>query len=93
MLNTFFSAAVCKISYFLSFCGPNFSFFLSFFPAHGHVCTHTYTHTHAHKSCFCQAVSADDHLCTSEEPSTAKMTQSQATQLPLFLCLEQKNIP
>lgn len=68
MLNTFFSAAVCKISYLLPFHGPNFSFFLSLFPAHGHAPART----HTHKSCFYQAVSADDHLCMSEGPSTAK---------------------
>lgn len=45
MLNTFFSAAVCKILYLLPFHGPNFSFFLSFFPAHGHAHAHTDTHT------------------------------------------------
>lgn len=83
MLNTFFNAAVCKISDLLPFQGPNFSFFLSFSPAHRRARTHTESH-------FYQAISADAHPCRSEEPSTAQMTQSKATHLPLFLCLEQK---
>lgn len=50
--------------------------------------TEAYTHT---ESSFYQTISADAHPCRSEETNTAQMTQSQATQLPLFLCLEQKN--
>jgi len=46
MLNTFFNAAVCRISDLLPFQGPNFSFFLSFSPAHQHTRAHTHTHTH-----------------------------------------------
>lgn len=80
MLNTFFNAAAWKTSDLVPFQGPNFSF-LSFSVAHRHI--HTESHSY-------QTVSDNAHPCRSEEPTTAQMTQSQATQFPLFLYLEQK---
>lgn len=85
MLNTFFNTAVCKIFDLLPFQGPNFSFFLlSFSPAHRR------THTETDSLVSVKQFQLMPLPCRSEEPSTAQMTQSQATQLPSFLCLEQK---
>lgn len=59
------------------------SLFFSPSPQPTGTCTHTQSPVSI-KQFHCRP-------CRSEEPSTAQMTQSQATQLPLFLCLEQKN--